>query len=71
MKKIQTQNHRDKTIGNGSRSVNSVSSSRPKKRSIVPSTSRKNSVSSKSGSRSQSVGKRSGCSGCSRSSGRR
>ena len=65
MKKVQTKNHRQKSIGNGSRTVKNNDRPRVKKRSIASAVKR---VVSKS--QSSRPGQRSGCSGCSRSSGK-
>lgn len=66
MKKVQTKHHRQKSIGNGSRAVAASAKPRKKKKSIVSNTRTvPQSVST------SSAGKRSGCSGCSRSSGKK
>jgi hypothetical protein len=67
MKKVQTNNHRQKSIGSGGRTVGAKAKPRNnKKRSItsaVGNSSRK--------AQTSRAGQRSGCSGCSRSAGRK
>ena len=66
MKKVQTQNHRHKSIGNGSRTVGANASPRKKKRSITSAAKSSHRV-----SQNPRAGKRSGCTGCVRSTGKK
>lgn len=66
MKRIKTQDYRKKSIGNGKRTVSVTSKPKSRKRSIVSNVNNMNTTSQRS-----NTGQRSGCSGCSRSAGRK